>query len=151
MKFRLASFLAGASLLAAMPLCANTYVPGPDVSDKSQLSLLAAPRADFELDSANSEGLRAEGLSMGAQKFQISQPVADSDSGKSFGDFSSASSNSDVHLDNRIKLHSFRGGTGESFTLGSHSDGSTLVPEPESVSLVLLGLAAIASMSLRRR
>jgi len=50
-----------------------------------------------------------------------------------------------------MKLHSFRGGTGELFNLGSHSDDSALVPEPESVSLVLLGLAAIASMSLRRR
>jgi hypothetical protein len=152
MKFRLALFLAGASLLLAMPLCANTYVPGSDVSDKGQLSLLAAPRADFELDSANNEGLRAEGFSMGAaHKFQIGEPVADSDSGKSFGDFSSASSESDVHLDTRMKLHSFRGGTGEIFNLGNHSDGSALVPEPESVSLVLLGLAAIASISLRRR
>jgi len=140
MKFRLALFLAGASLLVAMPLFAEKYVPGPNISDKDQF--VAAPRADFELDSANNEGMRNDGVRQ--------QPVADSDSGKSFGAFSSASSNGDVHQD--MKLHSIRGGSGESSTLGSRSAGDTsVVPEPESVSLVLLGLVAIASISLRRR
>jgi hypothetical protein len=141
MKFRLALFLAGASLLVAMPLFAEKYVPGPNISDKDQL--VAAPRADFELDSANNEGMRDNGIR------QFNQPVADSDSSES-GAFSSASSDGDVHRD--MKLHSIRGGSGESSTLGSRPDGDTsVVPEPESVSLVLLGLVAIASISFRRR
>jgi len=42
MKFRLALFLAGASLLVAMPLFAEKYVPGPNISDKDHPSRLRA-------------------------------------------------------------------------------------------------------------
>jgi hypothetical protein len=133
MKFRLALLLlSGATLLAAMPAWADNYaVP------------VSETHAGFDLDSSIHEGFRAELFSSAGSDFS---------SPKSSGDFSSGDSNSDVHLDNRLKLHSYRGGSGESFTPGNQSDGGTnAVPEPEAVSLLLLGLAAIGSLTLRRK
>jgi hypothetical protein len=132
MKFNSALLLVGVTLLAAMPASADSYASRPAVgSEKYQL--IATPRADFALDGSKNEALRTELFSGDA--------------------FSSASSNSDdVRSLNFMKLDSYRGGTGEGSTAGGQSDGSIpVVPEPESASLVLLGLVAIGSMALRRR
>lgn len=154
MKFRSMLLLSGVALLAAMPAWADSLSSSPAaVSEKYQF--IAASRADFSLDVSKNEALRPDLFSSDAQRFQSSQPVADSDfvSLKSSGDFFSASSKSDeIRASDFMKLDSYRGGTGEGFKTGSQSDGSiSVVPEPESLSLLLLGLTAIGSMALRRR
>jgi hypothetical protein len=154
MKFRLTLLLSGIALLAAMPAWADSMSSSPAaVSEKYQL--IAPPRADFAFDASKNEALRADLFSSDALRFQATQPVAESDlvSLKSSGDFFSASSKSDeIRASDFMKLDSYRGGTGEGLKTGSQSEVSpSVVPEPESLSLLLLGLAAIGSMALRRR
>jgi hypothetical protein len=154
MKFRSTLLLSGVALLAAMPAWADSLPSSPAVASE-KYQFITASRADFAWDASKGEALRADHFSSAAQRFQASQPVDESDlaSLKSSGVFFSASSNSDdVGALNFMKLDSYRGGTGESFKTGSQSDVSpSVVPEPESLSLLLLGLAAIGSMALRRR
>ena len=84
-----------------------------------------------------------------------SEPGAGSDlvSLKSSGALSSASSKSDeIRASDFMKLDSYRGGTGEGSKTGTQSEVSpSVVPEPETLSLLLLGLTAIGSAALRRR
>jgi len=154
MKFRLTLLLSGVALLGAMPARADRLSSSPSVASGERQFIAAAP-ADFALDASKGEALRADSSSSDALRFQASQPVAGSDlvSFKSSGDFFSASSKSgEIRASDFMKLDSYRGGTGEGVKTGSQSDGSpSVVPEPESLSLLLLGLAAIGSMALRRR
>jgi hypothetical protein len=154
MKFRSTLLLSGVALLAAMPAWADSMSSSPAVTSE-KYQIIAAPRADFALDASKSKALRADLFFSDVLRFQASQPVAESDlvSLKSSGAFFSASSKSDeIRASDFMKLDSYRGGTGEGFKTGSQSDGSiSVVPEPESLSLLVLGLAAIGSMALRRR
>jgi hypothetical protein len=154
MKFRSTLLLSGVALLAAMPAWADSMSSSPSAVP-GRYQFTATSRADFAWDASKSEAPRADLFSNDALRFQASQPVGESDSVsfKSSGDFFSASSNSDeIRASDFMKLDSYRGGTGEGFKTGSQSDGSvSVVPEPESLSLLLLGLTAIGSMALRRR
>jgi hypothetical protein len=155
MNFRLALLLLGVVLLAAMPVPADSLSSSPAAGfEKNQF--VASSRADFVLDASKSEALRADPFSSDALRFQAGQLGAESDldSLKSSGAFFSASSKSDeIRASDFMKLDSYRGGTGEAFKTESQSDGniSSVVPEPETLSLLLLGLAAIGSAALRRR
>ena len=154
MKLRLTLLLSGVALLAAIPARADTMSSSPSVAFE-KYQLVTASRGDFALDASKNEALRGDLFSSDARRFQASQPVAELDlvSLKSSGAFFSASSNSDeIRSSDFMKLDSYRGGTGESVKTGTQSEVSpSLVPEPESLSLLLLGLAAIGSMALRRR
>jgi hypothetical protein len=154
MKFRLTLLLSGVALLAAMPAWADS-LPSSTATVSAKYQFIAASRADFALDASKNEALGADPFSSDALEFQASHPGAESDlvSVKSSGAFFSASSNSDeIRASDFMKLDSYRGGTGEGFKTGSQSHGSiSVVPEPESLSLLLLGLTAIGSMALRRR
>lgn len=156
MKVRLTLLLSGVALLAAMPVWADSLSSSPaDVSERDQI--IAGSRADFALDASKNEALRADPFSSDALRFRGGQPGADEsdlDSLKSSGAFFSASSKSDeIRGRDFMKLDSYRGGTGEAFKTGNQSDGNifSVVPEPETLSLLLLGLAAIGSAALRRR
>jgi hypothetical protein len=153
MKFRSTLLLSAVALLGAMPAWADTLSSSPSVAP-GKYEFIAASRADFALD-AKDEALRADPFSSDSLRFQASQPGVGSDlvSLKSSGAFSSASSKSDdIRALNFVKLDALRGRIGESLKTGSQSDGSaSVVPEPETLSLLLLGLAAIGSAALRRR
>ena len=154
MKFRSTLLLLGVALLAAMPARADTLSSSPSVAS-GKYQFIATSHSDFALYASKNEALRADIFSSDALRFQASQPVGESDlvSFKSSGDFFSASSKSDeIRASDFMKLDSYRGGTGEGVKTGTESEVSpSVVPEPESLSLLLLGLAAIGSMALRRR
>lgn len=155
MKFSLALLLSTATLLAAIPTSADSFGSGSvRVSVRNQL--IASPRTDFESDSSKNETSRAELFLVRVERgFPAIEVVVDSDlaSHKALGAFSSALLRpEDVDARNSAKPGSYRGGTGEVLTEGRQPDDSTtLVPEPPSLSLFVFGLAAMASIALRRR
>jgi hypothetical protein len=154
MKFRSTLLLSAVALLGAMPAWADTLSSSPSVAS-GKYQFIAASRADFALDASKDEAFRADPFSSDALRFQASQPGAGSDlvSLKSSGALSSASSKSDeIRASDFMKLDSYRGGTGEGSKTGTQSEVSpSVVPEPETLSLLLLGLTAIGSAALRRR
>lgn len=172
MKFRTTLLLCGAALLVSAPAWADGISPASTREfERNRLSAAATVDFGLKLNSPYNKGIGAEftppGVAIHQLELNESLDISDSSHSKALGALFFAREKKGIDPVDFIPLDSHRGGTstsrgeedGESNNEGESdarkgkvriSGNLAVVPEPESLSLLLLGLAAVGSLARRR-